>query len=373
MSLLRRALARSAVAGAAVAGVTLVLAPLSAGAHPPASHDAVYVLSNDPAGNAVLRFERQGDGSLVTAGSYPTGGTGTGAGLGSQGAVTVDDSGRYLYAVNPGSGSVSSFRVRRDGLQLIDVEPSGGTMPTSVTVHGHLVYVLNAGGPGSISGFTVRRGELAPLAASTRPLSSADTMPAQVSFTPDGDRLIVTERATQRFSVYRVDRHGRPVGPRIEASAGMTPFGFDFDNRDHLVVSEAAGGAADASTVSSYDVHRHRFEAVSAAVPTTETAACWIAITPNGRFAYSGNAASRSITGFAVGRRGDLRILDVHGATGSAAAAVTDLATSADGRFLYARLGDGTVGGWSIRRDGSLAPLGAFAGLPAGAAGIAAT
>ena len=79
---------------------------------------AVYVLSNQPAGNSVLRFDRQRDGSLVPNGKYPTGGTGTGGGLGSQGAVTVDDAGRYLYAVNAGSASLTSFRIRRDGLQL---------------------------------------------------------------------------------------------------------------------------------------------------------------------------------------------------------------------------------------------------------------
>jgi 6-phosphogluconolactonase (cycloisomerase 2 family) len=371
MSLFRRALVLTALAGA-----TLTAAPLSASAHStprPAARDAVYVLSNQPAGNAVLRFERQRGGSLVPAGSYGTGGTGTGGGLGSQGAVTLDEHGRYLYAVNPGSGSVSSFRVNRGGLQLVDVVATGGAMPTSVTVHRNVVYVLNAGDPGSISGFTVRDGDLEPLPGSTRPLSAPGTLPAQVSFTPDGDRLIVAERATQRFSVFTVDRYGVAAGPTTVASAGVTPFGFDFDNRDHVVVSEAAGGAPDASTVSSYDLRRDDFDVISPAVPTTETAACWIAVTPNGRFAYSGNAASMSITGYAIGRRGGLTILTPDGKTGSATASVADLATSSDGRSLYARVGDGTVGAWSIKHDGTLSSIGTFPGLPAGAAGIAAT
>ena len=278
------------------------------------------MLSNQPAENAVLRFERQRDGSLVQAGSYATGGTGTGGGLGSQGAVTMDESGRYLYAVNAGSGSVSSFEVNGDGLELIDVVPSGGAMPTSVTVDRDVVYVLNAGDPGSISGFTSHDGDLEPLPGSTQPLSASGTQPAQVSFTPEGDRLIVTERATQRFSVYAVDRDGVAGGPTTVASAGVTPFGFDFDNRSRLIVSEASGGAADGSTVSSYDVRRDAFDVISPAVPTTETAACWIAITPNGRFAYSGNAASMSITGYAIGRDGELAILSADGKAASATA-----------------------------------------------------
>ena len=40
-------------------------------------------------------------------------------------------------------------------------------MPTSVTVKGDLVYVLNAGDPGNITGFTVHNGDLEPLAGST--------------------------------------------------------------------------------------------------------------------------------------------------------------------------------------------------------------
>lgn len=373
MSLFRRALAMSALAG-----VALAAAPLSTSAHAAprtVARGVVFVLSNQQAGNAVLRFERQRDGSLVQAGSYPTGGDGTGGGLGSQGAVTLDDSGRYLYAVNAGDATVSSFRVRRDGLELIDVVASGGVMPTSVTVHRELVYVLNAGDPGSISGFTVRDGDLEPISGSTMPLSGPGTAPAQVSFTPDGDRLIVTERATQQFSVYTVDHQGVASGPTTVVSAGVTPFGFDFDNRHHLIVSEAAGGPAtpDASTVSSYDLRRDAFDVVSPAVPTTETSACWIAMTPNGRFAYSGNAASMSITGYAIGAHGELTILTPDGKTGAATASVTDLAISTDGQAIYARMGNGTIGAWAINHDGTLTPVGTFSGLPAGAAGIAAS
>jgi 6-phosphogluconolactonase len=219
----------------------------------------------------------------------------------------------------------------------------------------------------------VHDGDLEPISGATLPLSAPGTAPAQVSFTPDGNRLIVSERATQQFSVYSVDRDGLAAGPTTVASAGVTPFGFGFDNRHHAVVSEAAGGAPDASTVSSYDLRRDAFDIVSPAVPTTETAACWIAITPNGRYAYAGNATSMSITGFAIGRDGELTILTPDGKTGTATANVADLAISSDGRNIYARLGNGTVGAWSIDHDGTLASVGTFPGLPAGAAGIAAT
>lgn len=59
---------------------------------------AVYVLTNSPAGNAVLVYGRGGDGSLTPAGSFATGGAGTGSGLGSQNAVTVSDDHQRLFA-----------------------------------------------------------------------------------------------------------------------------------------------------------------------------------------------------------------------------------------------------------------------------------
>jgi 6-phosphogluconolactonase len=386
MTWIRRALALTTLAGAALVAVPLsasaqdappdpsaAVAADDAARHAAVTVGAVYVLGNQPAGNTVIRYDRARDGSLVAAGEYPTGGTGTGAGLNSQGAVTIDDAGRYLYAVNAGSASISSFRIRRDGLELVDTVPSGGAMPTSVTIHGDLVYVLNAGDAGSISGFSVRNGALAPIAGSTRPLSAAGSAPGEVAFSEDGERLVVSERANQRFDMYTVDRRGRPSGPTVVASSGVTPYGFAFDRRGHLIVSEAMGGMPDASAVSSYDLRRGGFTLVSPSVPTTETSACWIAITPDGRYAYSGNAASRSITGYAIGRHGELTILTADGRTASGQAGVTDLATSSDGRWLYARMGDGTVGAWLIGRDGSLVEVGAFPGLPAaGAAGIAA-
>ncbi|HET7489678.1 MAG TPA: beta-propeller fold lactonase family protein [Acidimicrobiales bacterium] len=366
MALFRRALALAAVVAAPVAG-----AALPAGAAGP-SPGAVYLLSNQVAGNSVLAYSRAADGTLTPAGSVATGGTGTGGGLGSQGAVVLDEDGTHLYAVNAGSNTVTSFRVADGGLERLDVVPSGGTMPTSLTVHGGLLYVLDAGGPGAISGFTVDDGHLAPLAGSTRPLSGTATAPAQVSFTPDGTRLLVTERATQRIDVYTVGAGGLATGPNVAPSAGPTPFGFGFDNKGHAIVSEAFGGAADASAVSSYAVTGGGLETVSASVPTTETAACWIAVTNNGKFAYAGNAGTNSVTGYRVAPDGSLAVLDADGKTASAAAGVTDLALSRNSRFLYGRLSNRTVGVWAVAADGSLADLGPVPGLPAGAAGIAA-
>jgi 6-phosphogluconolactonase len=105
----------------------------------------VYTASNATAGNAVLLFDQLPDGRLVPTGQAPTGGNGTGAGLGNQGAIALTRSERWLLVVNAGSNSLSVFEVQRHGLRLTEVEPTGGVRPISVTEHDGLVYVVHDG------------------------------------------------------------------------------------------------------------------------------------------------------------------------------------------------------------------------------------
>ena len=357
------------LAAAALAGaLPLVAAPAAEAAGGAGSAGAVYVLSNQTDGNAVIVYDRTSDGRLRPAGTFPTTGTGTGTGLGSQNAVVVDEAGRHLYAVDAGSGTVTSFRVIGRGLSRIGTVPSGGSTPISVAVHGDRLYALNAGGSGNVSSFAVSDGSLTPLAGGSSPLSGTATGPAQVSVTPDGGQLVVTEKTTSLVDVIDLDGAGRPTTLVSEPSAGAVPFGFDFDNKGHLLVSEAA-----ASTASSYDVTAAGLATISSAVATTENAACWLVATSNGKFAYTGNAGgSLSISGFRVGTDGSLALLTPGGRTGVTPAGVTDLALSGNSHFLYGRLGDGTVAAFAVQHDGDLSPLGVTGGLPAGAAGIAA-
>jgi 6-phosphogluconolactonase (cycloisomerase 2 family) len=332
------------------------------------STGAVYVLGNQPSGNAVIAYDRGADGRLSSPRSYPTGGTGTGGGLGSQNAVVLDASAHHLYAVNAGSDSITSFDVTRDGLRWRSTVPSGGDLPVSVTVRGNRVYALNAGGTGNISGFTVHDGKLTPLPGSTRALSGDATSPAQVSFSPNGRELVVTEKATNLIDVYRLNGKGLSTGRTSFTSAGATPFGFSFTPSGYLAVSEA--GPSSAST---YRISAQGVKTVSAAVGNTEAAACWLVVTGNGKYAYTGNGGgSQSISGYRVSESGRLSLLTPDGRTGTAAAGVSDIALSASSDFLYARLGDGTVGAYRVARDGGLDALPVSGGLPAGAAGVAA-
>lgn len=344
----------------AVGGLgTVELAEASGG---PAWPRAVYTLTNGAAGNAVLIFSA-GANQQVVQQSVSTGGTGTGAGLGSQGALISSPDGRWLFAVNAGSGSIASLAIRPHGLELIDTIGSGGQQPISLTLHGSLLYALNAGGAGSISGFKVdQHGRLQALANSTRPLSSGAAGPAQVSFGPRGRQLIVTEKATSRLSVYQVGHDGLASGPMTTPSHGMTPFGFAITRRGLVIVSEAFGGAPGASAASSYWLrsggHLHL---VTGSAPTQQTAACWVVATGNGRYAYTTNTGSSSISGYQVNADGRLKLLNASGVTATTGPGTRPIDASIDrGNRLLVTINGGAAGSLSaftIGSGGSLTPL----------------
>jgi 6-phosphogluconolactonase (cycloisomerase 2 family) len=355
-----------------VLGVSLLAMLVVAAAANASSSDnspgAVYTLTNSAAGNVVVAYNRAADGTLTSQGAFPTGGNGTGTGLGSQGAVVLSDDGRQLFAVNAGSNSISLFAVRPDGLELEATAPSGGIRPISVSVRGSLLYVVNAGGAGNISGLVVGPGSLIPLAGSMQPLGAGSSGPAQVSFSPDGRALVVTEKASSTIDVYPVGLDGRAGAPVVSASSGGTPFGFDFDNRGHLLVSNAAGSA------SSYAIGSGGASVISGAIATHQGAPCWLVASKNGRYAYTANAAAGTISGFAVGHDRSLALLDPTGATGilGSTSHPLDEAVSNNGQYLY-NLTDGlhAISVFAIAADGSLTLTGSVA-VPAGAAGLAA-
>lgn len=339
------------------------------------SPGALYVATNATAGNEVLVFPRARDGTLGAPRSFATGGNGSGGGLGNQGGLVLTRGHRWLLVVNAGSNDLSVFAVARDGLVLTDRASSGGEQPVSVTAFRRVVYVLNAGGVGNITGFRVsEHGRLRPLLHSTRPLSSDAAGAAQVEFSAHGEVLVVTEKATNTISTYVVEDDGLTEGPQPQRSAGETPFGFATSNRGTLVVSEAFGGAAAASAMSSYNVSEDgTLEVVSASIGTTQTAACWVVITRDSRFAYTTNTGSNTISGYRLGRDGALTLLAANGVNGTTGAAPIDMALGGHDRFLYTlNSGDGTISAFRVRADGSLTPQAGAVGLPAGANGLAA-
>jgi 6-phosphogluconolactonase (cycloisomerase 2 family) len=339
----------------------------------------VYVLTNQPDGNRVMVFHRNVAGMLMFAGSFASGGNGAGTGpdpLGSQGAVVLSEDNRLLFAVNAGSNSISVFAVSGDQLALLGTVSSGGILPVSLAVQLDLVYVLNAGGTPNISGFTIdpATDQLVPLAGSTQALPGGATAdPAQVSFTPDGSVLVVTEKGTNLIDTFAIDDGGVAQPGVSFPSEGPTPFGFAFGHNNIVIVSEAFGSAPGASALSSYEVDVNgNLVVVTSSLGDAQTAACWVVVLQNGLFAYTSNTGSDTISSYTVSGDGSLALLNAAAASTGEGSLPIDMDLSNLSRFLYVRNGNGTISGFRVEADGSLTPVTIATGLPDGAQGIAA-
>ncbi len=337
-------------------------ADVTPGQDPVVGH--VYQPTNDAAGNAVVVYDRYADGSLQAAGTVATGGLGTGASLASQGGIARD--GRLLFVVNAGDDTISALDTRGGDVTVTDRIPSGGDRPVSITVRHGVGYVLNHDSD-SISGFTYdKSGDLRVLRGSGRQLTPAPagglTDAAQVQFSPNGRTLVVTERAANAIDTFTV-RAGYAGEATSHPSAGSVPYGFDFDRRGTLVVSEAASGSA-----SSYDV-APGFRNLTAALGNTQAAACWLVV--SGDYAWVVNAASASISSYRIAHDGSLTLVEAVAA--STGAGPTDAAVSPDGGSLHVRMRDGSVSSFTIGSGGSLTSAGsAFVSAAFGVAGLVA-
>jgi 6-phosphogluconolactonase (cycloisomerase 2 family) len=361
--------ARFVTAGAAALAATALLATPSLAATQGAQHapgpasGEVFVQTDGTSGNAVVVYDRHGDGTLTQAGQYATGGLGgILAGsvvdhLASQGSLTYDRAHGLLYAVNAGSDTVTVFEVRGDHLVRHQVIGSGGSFPVSVAVRGNLVYVLNARDGGSVQGFLRVGSSLVRVPSWHRALGldasqtpEFTSTPGQVAFTPDGRQLVVTTKGNGNdIDVFALTPGGTPsAAPVVNADPGAVPFAVSFDAGGHLAVSEAGTNSVATFTVG----HDGKLTLISRAA-TGQMATCWIA--RDGSLFYASNAGSASVSGYADFGSGALHAL---GNT-PAGAGTVDAVASPDGRDLYVQGGaNGTVSEFAVHADGSLTGIG---------------
>jgi 6-phosphogluconolactonase len=356
--------------------------PVQSSAQERGTQGAVFVMTNSAAKNEVFFYPRNADGSLSEGRHFATGGRGSGGvtdPLASQGSLTLSQDRSFLFAVNAGSGDISVFRVEKNSLALVNVVPCGGSEPVAVAQHGNLVYVVNAGGSSDVVGFHFEsNGKLKQIRGSIAFLTTANSGPGSIVFSPDGQVLLVTEKVTNKIDAFRVHNDGT-LGPiQSNAAAGPGTFAVTFaPNGAALVAETGPAGGTNASAISSYALLGNlSVSPISTSVPTFGAATCWLAVTPNGRFVYTSNAGTSTISGFAIGPNGGLTPLagtilaSLPGGSGN-----LDVAISADGRFLYSLdSGAGAVSIFGIGEDGSLDALGEIANLRAasGLNGIAA-
>jgi 6-phosphogluconolactonase len=355
----------------------------------------IYLMANAATGNTIVVLRRGEDGQMSRLQEVATSGLGSGPGelpppfppglpgpnaLDSQDALVMTDNGRFLVAVNAGSNDISVLAVTQDGLRLVDKASSGGIFPVAVAQHHNLIYVVNnggrngqtlVGGTPTVRGFRLdHTGKLHEIAHSTMVIGPNMSHPADAIFTPDGDRLIITEQSSNMIQVFPVDDDGRLGNPVSIRANTDTPFGMAFGHHNVLAVTEVNGlpvGVQNGATMSTYRLNEDNgLEPVSRSVSTHQSAACWVRFTPNGHYAYTSNPGSGSLSSFLVSRSGELTLQAAVAAdAGGHFSGPLDLDITPDGKYLYV-LGSfiGTIQGYRIENDGSLTHVASLPGFP---------
>jgi 6-phosphogluconolactonase (cycloisomerase 2 family) len=382
MHLLTRGAAAAALAAAALA---VAAGPAAAAQH---HHDlfndngdALFVQTDNVAGNQIVVYARAANGTLALVHTYATGGDGgklAGAvvdDLASQGSLAYDAADHLLYAVNAGSNTVSVFSVSGTRLSLRQVVASGGTFPVSIAVQGGLVYVLNALGGGSLQGFREEFGTLVAIPGSSRALGlnpsetpQYSSTPGQVAFAPNGGQVIVTTKGNgSDIDVFGVAPFGQlSPAPVVNPEPGAVPFAVGFTPAGWLVVSEA-GPSAVALFALGGDGTVHQLSSID----TGEGATCWI--TTDGNVLFASDAGGPAISTVSWSPWGPLTLT----ATTATDPGTVDSVLSPDGRFLYVQTGGaGSVDEFAVGAGGALTPIGSVtvaAGAAVGGEGIAAS
>ena len=335
------------------------------------SAGTVFVMTNDAAKNEVLAYQRLFDGRLTLKERFATGGRGSGGTtdpLQSQGSLILSQDHNLLFAINSGSGTISSFHLLGGLPILVDQEPTGGSEPVAVAEHDGTVYVLNAGGNGAVVAFRADNlGRLRQIRNSTTHLTATHSGGSSISVSPDGKTLVVIEKIPNNIDTFPIQGDGTLGTVVINHSVTPGVFAAVFTPTGKLIVSENQPGGTDISSISSYTINANGgITAISQSLPTQGDGNCWNVITPDGKYVYVDNSATSTVAGFSVAPDGTLTpIAGTILGNNPAGTINLDLTTSTDGKFLYTiNSGTGSISIYRINADGTLLNFGDIDGLP---------
>jgi 6-phosphogluconolactonase len=337
---------RLAAAGGSLLAATIGILGSTAAASASTASPVVgytYIDGNTATANTIDGYARHADGSLTAlAGSpFAAGGTGLGTGLASQGAIQVTRDGRYLLAVDAGSNQISVLHVTPDGVPVLVGQPvsSGGIKPVSVAVSPFgLVYVANSGiGGSNYTGFRLSLdGTLTPIPGSTHAVPDGSGL-GDVFFNAFGNHLIGTRTGTSLIDSFLVLPGGRllaaPGSPFTGQGLGQLGAEFSPANPSQLFVSNAHNGAL-LGTVSAYrdNLFGQLSSIGSSPYADGQTAPCWVEISHDGRYLFTVNTGSGTISSYSIHPDGSLALIGSTPITGGGAD--IDARLSPDGKYL---------------------------------------
>jgi len=239
----------------------------------------LVVTASNTTNNALLVYDTHG--RLIE--QSETGGSGGVAG--NAGGIAQDHN--LLAVVNFGSGNVSIFRKRRDGvpLQLAKVVPAI-TNPVSVAFGRNHLYILTAT---HIESHRIDRYGVSSTPDGSAQLAHADGSAAQVGVI--GGQLIITEKSNAIETVSLTDRGAVTGSTKLVADIPANvnaPFGLATRGNDAYVTIAHAN---EISLVRNGAV-------VTVTGSGTQMAPCWVAL--DGPFLFSTNSPSHSVSRYSV-------------------------------------------------------------------------
>jgi 6-phosphogluconolactonase (cycloisomerase 2 family) len=345
---------------------------------PPPLTLQLYTQTNETA-NTVLHFTRAADGKLTRKEASSTGGMGTNAvrangttgpnSLGSQFSVIVSPDNKQLFVANGGDSSISVMAIDQatGALTIRKNSKTAGQTPNSLAYSKGYLYASFLRGA-KLAAYRVEMdGALSQvglydIAAGTG-LAASSIAPTQLVVSPDGKWLIVSAgTGTNAVLSYPMNADGTLGAPLVNNTQFATPFAGLFvpGLSSQVYLSTGITGVS----LTSYTLSQSgMLTQLNQAAATGVGAPCWLAITPNGKFAFVGNG-SGSISSYAIAANGTVSLLQsVAAEEPSVLAGVNSVAgdswVSPDGKFLYSTyLGADKVVVYAIAADGKLNKVG---------------
>lgn len=326
-------------------------------------------------------------------------------------ALWRTDDNKNVLVVNAGDGTVSSLRVNKDfSLTLNNVVKAGDIKPLAIATHGKLIYVASMGSKdehpnnGNLKGYTIDdNGILSPISYSRRFLNGR---PSSVEFTPGGNFITTVETTTGAIHTFKVLDDGSlstypvssvqapldkgrflvsPIGTKIVSKKGenyllvtearlATPKGrlrpsSEANKKKYPFASHYEGQSG---SVTSYGIDKDgKLSIVSPDVFAGkevwggQQTTCWITASKDGRFAWTTNSFSSSISTFKLDDQGNLTLSkEIAYENPDHDEYYTDMDLSADGNFVNVLSANtGTAWVYAINHDtGSLTLVDSYEG-----------
>jgi 6-phosphogluconolactonase (cycloisomerase 2 family) len=232
-----------------------------------------------------------------------------------------------------------------------------------------LLYALNSNS-NSIAGFRFsERGDISPIPGSVRPVTSESApplTPRQIGFDRTGRVLVVSLLGPPPGAIdtFVMDRQDRPGPATAHPATTPLPFGFDFDQHNHLVMSQVTDLAATGNTAT-YNLDTRTGALTPIDTKTSGGAApCWVVITNDGHYAFVVNAGGGpppTVARYQLFNSGTLELLGETPPNGPEFAR-TDAALSRDSRYFYVTnpglFGPSKIDEYRVEKNGDLVLIG---------------